>query len=135
MNSYLLTVDGREAGPFSDAQIAQMFADKRVYRDTQCKPATGGDWRTIDDYLPTLKYGSQLPPASATAPSVRVAQSREGAGVRVTDIDVPFGSILKMAFKIFAAWLIVLICFVPLILIFWFTVFAGILTFFSGLHQ
>src|SRR6266567_3091156 len=61
MKSYLLKVSGREEGPYGEAQIAQMFADGRVDRNTSCKPADRGDWKSVDDYLPMLKYGTQLP--------------------------------------------------------------------------
>jgi hypothetical protein len=64
MKSYSLKLSGREEGPYGEAQIAQMFADGRVNRNTPCKPGAGGDWKSIDDYLPMLKYGTQLPPPS-----------------------------------------------------------------------
>jgi hypothetical protein len=62
MKSYLLKISGDEEGPYGEAQIAQMFADGRVDRNTPCKPADRGDWKSIDDYFPILKYGTQLPP-------------------------------------------------------------------------
>ena len=64
MKSYSLKIAGREEGPYGEAQIAQMFADGRIDRNTPCKPADRGDWKTIDDYLPMLKYGTQLPAPS-----------------------------------------------------------------------
>src|ERR671919_1795390 len=62
MKSYLLRLFDREEGPYQETQIAQMFADGRIDRNTPCKPADHGEWKTIDDYLPMLKYGTQLPP-------------------------------------------------------------------------
>ena len=62
MKSYSLRISGREEGPYAEAQIAQFFADGRIDRNTPCKPANGGEWKSIDDYLPMLKYGTQLPP-------------------------------------------------------------------------
>lgn len=128
--SFLLKLDGREEGPVSDTQIAQMFADQQVNRSTPCKPQSGGEWRTIDDYLPTLKYGTQLPsptpratPPRASTPAVAIADQR----VAVVDFDMPFGSILRMMFKMFAAWMIVLICFIPVIVLFW-VLFAAVIT-------
>jgi hypothetical protein len=56
MKSYSLKFSGREEGPYEDTQIAQMFADGRVNRNTPCKPASGGEWKSVDDYLPMLKY-------------------------------------------------------------------------------
>jgi hypothetical protein len=64
MKPYLIKLSDREEGPYAETQIAQMFADGRIDRNTPCKPADGGDWKTIDDYLPMLKYGTQLPPAT-----------------------------------------------------------------------
>ncbi|MBA3387087.1 MAG: hypothetical protein H0T95_10810 [Chthoniobacterales bacterium] len=138
MNSYLLKLNEREDGPHPDTQIAQMFADQRVNRYTPCKPEAGGEWRTIDDYMPMLKYGTQLPPASLTKSAVAITPGLDGRGIVITDVDVPFGSVLKMAFKIFCAWLIVVVCFAPIAIILWFLILAGILSFFgsafSGSH-
>jgi hypothetical protein len=52
MKSYLLKLSGREEGPYEEPRIAQMFADGRIDRNTPCKPADRGDWKTVDDYLP-----------------------------------------------------------------------------------
>jgi hypothetical protein len=60
MKSYFVGVSDREEGPYAEMQMAQMFADGRIDRNTPCKPVSGGDWKTIDDYLPMLKYGPQL---------------------------------------------------------------------------
>src|SRR5215211_5895441 len=122
MKSYLLKLNGREEGPYAEAHIAQMFADQHVSRSTPCKPEIGGDWRTIDDYLPTLKYGTQLPvptsqPASANRTASATHTSTTMQPVFIRDVDVPFMSVLKMAFKIAVAWLIVSVCFVPVVLI------------------
>jgi hypothetical protein len=43
MKSYLLKFSGREEGPYGEAQIAQMFADGRIDRNTPCKLADRGD--------------------------------------------------------------------------------------------
>ena len=102
MRSYFLKLSGREEGPHSDAQIAQMFSDQRVNRSTPYKPEVGGDWRTVDDYMPTLKYGTQLPSPTDKTPTaaIQVGLGAGGGNVKITDIDVPFGSVLKMAFKV-----------------------------------
>jgi hypothetical protein len=126
VKAYLLKLDGRDEGPFSDTQIAQMFADQRVNRSTPCKPESGGDWRTVDEYLPMLKYGTERPARTTNGASRGMARSTDGGGIRITDIDVPFRSVLKMAFKVFAAWLIVLVCFVPVIILFW-VIFAAVI--------
>jgi|SRR5207248_1872631 len=125
MKSYFLQLGGRQEGPYSETQIAQMFADGRVNRSTPCKTDHMGDWRTVDEYLPMLKYGTELPAASprsnvfATSPP-----ALRGTNVAITDINVPFSSVLRMMFKVFAAWLIVTVCFVPIIAVLWFIVFA-----------
>ena len=62
MKTHLIKVSDREEGPYDETQMAQMFADGRIDRNTPCKPTDRGDWKTIDDYLPMLKYGTQLPP-------------------------------------------------------------------------
>ena len=66
VRSFHLKFADREEGPYDEARMAQMFADGRVDRNTPCKPADHGEWKTVDDYLPMLKYGTQLPPASKT---------------------------------------------------------------------
>ena len=102
-----------------------MFADRRVGRSTPCKTDQMSDWRTIDEYLPMLKYGTELPAASpkrnffTTSPP-----ALPGTNVGITDVNVPFSSVLKMTFKVFAAWLIVIVCFVPVIAVLLFIVFA-----------
>jgi hypothetical protein len=120
MKSYLLKCSGREEGPYAETQVAQMFADRRIDRNTPCKAADGGDWKTIDDYLPMLKYGTQLPPPTEqraippTPPPVVLSQR-----VSVVDFDIPFGSVLKIMFKWMAAGFVVLCCFLPVIVVVW----------------
>ena len=97
MKTYLIKFSNSEEGPYDETEIAQMFADGRIDRDTPCKPADRGDWKSIDDYLPMLKYGTQLPPPGLSS-SQRVS---------VVDFDIPFGSVLKIMFKWIAAALVV----------------------------
>ena len=121
MKTYLIKFSDREEGPYAETQVAQMFADGRVDRNTPCKPADGGDWRTIDDYLPMLKYGTQLPPPTKVAavppalPPVFLSSQR----VSVVDFDIPFWSVLKIMFKWMAAAFIVSCCFLPAIILVW----------------
>jgi hypothetical protein len=135
MKSYVVKFSDREEGPYAETQMAQMFADRRIDRDTQCKPASGGDWKTVDDYLPMLKYGTQLPPASkvppvppAPPPPVLLSSQR----VSVIDFDIPFGSVLKIMFKWMAAGLVVFCCFLPVIFVLWLIVAAIFAALFSG---
>jgi hypothetical protein len=133
MKSYSLKLADREAGPYNEAQIAQMFADGSVNRNTPCKPAVGGDWKSIDDYLPMLKYGTQLPPPSQvpttpiTPPGTLLAQR-----VAVVDFDIPFGSVLKIMFKWGAAAFVVICCFMPVIIVIWLIVMAIIAALVGG---
>jgi hypothetical protein len=139
VKTYLVKLSDREEGPYDETQMAQMFADKRIDRNTPCKPVDRGEWRTVDDYLPVLKYGTQLPPANpmaaatavATAapppPPILLAQQR----VSVVDFDIPFGSVLKIMFKWMAAAFVVFCCFLPVIFILWLivaSVFAALLS-------
>jgi hypothetical protein len=131
MKSFFLKLSNREEGPYSDTQIAQMFADARVNRYTPCRKIEDKDWKTVDDYLPTLKYGTQLPPPtpkpSPPAPVPVAAYSR----VALVDLDIPFLSILKMMFKWMAAAFVVFCCFLPFALAAWFLIFAAIASFFG----
>lgn len=141
MKSYSLKFSGREEGPYEEAQIAQMFVDGRVNRNTPCKPANGGEWKLIDDYLPMLKYGTQLPPPTPVL-SIPAAQSAislpQAQRVAVVDFDIPFGSVLKIMFKWMAAAFIVACCFAPVIVMVWVIVmalFAAFLGAMSSLHH
>ena len=134
MRSFHLKIAGREEGPYEEPRIAQMFADGRIDRNTPCKPATGGDWKSIDDYLPMLKYGTQLPPPTKVGavpppipPPVFLSQR-----VSVVDFDIPFGSVLKIMFKWMAAAFVVFCCFLPVIVVVWMIVMAAIAALFSG---
>lgn len=145
MKTYLLRLSGREEGPFTEAQISQMFADGRVDRNTPCRPVNGTDWKTIDDYLPMLKYGTQLPPPSSSA--VRSEEPLPYGGkqlsygsyapslqkVSVVDIDLPFASILRLLFKWMAAGLLVACCFLPAVIFVIFIVMAIFGTLLGGL--
>jgi hypothetical protein len=62
MKTYLIKFSDREEGQYDETQVAQMFANGRVDRNTPCKPSDRAEWKSIDDYLPMLKYGTQLPP-------------------------------------------------------------------------
>lgn len=124
MRSFLLKLAGREEGPYSESQVAQMFADKRVNRSTPCKPETGGDWKTIDEYLPTLKYGTQLPVPTPKPVVTNTAPVTTYTRVGLVDLDIPFLSILKMMFKWMAAAFVVFCCFIPAIITVWIIVTA-----------
>jgi GYF domain 2 len=132
MKSYSLELSGREEGPYSESQIAQMFADGLIGRNTPCKPADRGDWKTIDDCLPMLKYGTQLPPpveiprVPPMPPPVLVSQR-----VSVVDFDIPFWSVLKIMFKWMAAAFVVFCCFLPAIIVIWLilaSIFAALIS-------
>jgi GYF domain 2 len=133
MKSYFVKVSDREEGPYAEMQMAQMFADGNINRNTPCKPASGGDWKTIDDYLPMLKYGTQLPPPAKVPvvppapPPVLLSQR-----VSVVDFDIPFGSVLKILFKWMAAAFVVFCCFLPVIFVLWLIVAAIFAALFSG---
>ena len=134
MRFFRLKIADREEGPYGEAQIAQMFADGRVDRNTPCKPASGDEWKSVDDYLPMLKYGTQLPPPAKvpvvppTPPPVLLSSQR----VSVVDFDIPFGSVLKIMFKWMAAALVVFCCFLPVIFVLWLIVAAIFAALFSG---
>jgi hypothetical protein len=128
-----LKIADREEGPYEETQVAQMFADGRIDRHTPCKPAEGADWKSIDDYLPMLKYGTQLPPPApihdvpAKPPPLLLSQR-----VSVVDFDIPFGSVLKIMFKWMAAAFLVFCCFLPAIAVVWLMVMAVIAALVGG---
>src|SRR6266542_1209571 len=132
MKSYVVKVPDHEEGPYDETQMAQMFADGRVGRNTLCKPVDRGDWKTVDDYLPMLKYGTQLPPPTKvpvppTPPPVLSSQR-----VSVVDFDIPFGSVLKIMFKWMAAAFVVFCCFLPAIIVVWLVVASVFAALISG---
>jgi hypothetical protein len=131
MKTFLVKVFDREEGPYAEAELAQMFSDGRVDRNTPCKPTDGGDWKSIDDYLPMLKYGTQLPPATKI-PVVPPTPPPVLSRVSVIDFDIPFGSVLKILFKWMAAGLVVFCCFLPVIFILWLFVAAIFAALFNG---
>src|SRR5215211_4051370 len=134
MKTYLIKISDHEEGPYEETQLAQMFADGRIDRNTACKPAGSSDWKTVDDYLPMLKYGTQLPPPAKVLgvppapPPVLLSSQR----VSVVDFVIPFGSILKIMFKWMAAALLVFCCFLPVIFVLWLVVAAIFAALFSG---
>jgi hypothetical protein len=140
VRSFHLKIAGREEGPFTETEVAQMFADGRIDRNTACKPSDRGDWKTIDDYLPMLKYGTQLPPPTKvpavppTPPPVLASQR-----VSVVDFDISFWSVLKIMFKWMAAAFVVFCCFLPAIIVVWLivaSVFAALISgAMSSLHH
>jgi hypothetical protein len=136
MKSYLVKLSDREERPYAETQMAQMFADGRIDRNTPCKPADGGDWKTIDDYLPMLKYGTQLPlPTDNRVVSPMpppVFSSQLSQRISIVDLDIPFWSILKIMFKWMAAAFVVFCCFLPAIIILWLIVAAVFAQLISG---
>jgi hypothetical protein len=141
MKSYWLQLGDCEEGPFSSDQVTQFFEDRRINQHTPCKTDRLAEWRTVDEYLPTLKYGSELPmPSTAavgpmtTTPPLPVSissQRQAGTPVVITDVNVPFSSVLRMTFKTMLAGMIVGLCIVPIVLLLWFLFLAGIISFFT----
>ena len=128
-----MKIANREQGPFTETEVAQIYADGRVDRNSPCKPVSGGDWKSIDDYLPMLKYGTQVPPPAVPSappkpPPVLLSSQR----VSVVDFDIPFGSVLKIMFKWMAAAFVVFCCFLPVIFVLWLIVAAIFAALFSG---
>jgi hypothetical protein len=111
-----------------------MFADGRVNRYTPCRRVDDKAWKTIDDYLPTLKYGTQLPPPTATRPSAPPSTISGPTAQRIAlvDLDIPFLSILKMMFKWMAAAFVVFCCFLPAIIALWLLIMAVFASLISG---
>jgi hypothetical protein len=134
MKSYVVKFSDREEGPYGETQMAQMYADRRIDRNTPCKPVSGGDWKSVDDYLPMLKYGTQLPPPSPipSAPPAAPPVLSSSQRVSVVDFDIPFGSVLKIMFKWMAAAFVVFCCFLPVIFVLWLFVAAIFAALFSG---
>jgi len=134
VRSFHLKIAGREEGPFTETEVAQMFADERIDRNTPCKPADQREWKSVDDYLPMLKYGTQLPPAikvpavPPAPPPVLLSSQR----VSVVDFDIPFGSVLKIMFKWMAAAFVVFCCFLPAIIILWVIIGAVVAALIGG---
>ena len=138
MKSYFLKLSDREAGPYPEEQVSQFFADGRIDHDTPCRVAPDGPWRTIDDVLPMLKYGTQLPnptssvvrseePAvygSAAPPRLPQDRSRAEMRVSVVDFDMPFYSMIKFLFKWMGATIVVGLCFIPVVLFLLFVLMA-----------
>jgi len=128
-----LKIADREEGQFTETEVAQMFADRRIDRNTPCKPADQHEWKSVDDYLPMLKYGTQLPPPTKvpvvppTPPSVLASQR-----VSVVDFDIPFGSVLKIMFKWMAAAFVVFCCFLPAVIVVWLIVASVCAALISG---
>jgi len=128
-----LKIADREEGQFTETEVAQMFADRRIDRNTPCKPADQREWKSVDDYLPMLKYGTQLPPPTKvpvvppTPPSVLASQR-----VSVVDFDIPFGSVLKIMFKWMAAAFVVFCCFLPAVIVVWLIVASVCAALISG---
>jgi hypothetical protein len=131
MKTFLVKILDREEGPYAETQVAQMFSDGRVDRNTPCKPVEGGDWKSIDDYLPMLKYGTQLPPVTRI-PAIPPTLPSVLSQVSVIDFDIPFGSVLKIMFKWMAAALVVICCFLPVIFVVWLFVAAIFAALFNG---
>jgi len=138
VRSFHLKIAGREEGPYGELQIAQMFADGRVDRNTPCKPADQREWKTIDNYLPMLKYGTQLPTPSRVSnmpPKPPPALPLSAQPVSVVDFDIPFWSLLKIMFKWMAAGLIVGLCLMPVVIVVWLIVMALFAAFLGGVHH
>jgi hypothetical protein len=114
----------------------QSIADRRADRNTPCRLGSDGIWKTIDEYLPMLKYGTQL--HNPTAPVVRSEDpafygtrplstknpASEGHRITPVDIDLPFVSILKLTFKWMAAAMIASACLFPVLMLVVFVIMA-----------
>ena len=153
LKSYFLNITTGEQGPLTEEQVAQLFADGAVNRDTPCKVAGNGDWKTVDDFMPMLKYGTQLPNPTSQAvrsedppiygkpvpPPLPQGTIPADARVSVVDFDIPFVSVLRIAFKWMAASFLVALCFIPILMLLVFiltAIFGSLLGgLLSGMHH
>ena len=145
MKSYFLDTTTGEQGPLTEEQVAQMFANGTANRDTPCKVAGGTDWKTIDDFMPMLKYGTQLPnptsqtvlrsenpPAysSSTPTTPKAPPLPADARVKIVDVDVPFSSVFMLVLKAMISATIIGVCLFFLYLLVALLFLGGLLTHF-----
>lgn len=144
MKTYYLKNGGAEQGPLTEERVAQLFADGKVNRDTSCKIAGGSDWKTIDDFLPMLKYGTQLPnPTPVVVRSEGPPTYGYGvpttpktpplpadARVKIVDVNIPFSSVFILVLKVMISATLVGLCLFFLYLLIALLFLGGLLTHF-----
>lgn len=66
MTEYDVIVEGRTSLGLSEDEVALLFSTGRIDRHSSCRVSGSTAWRTVDDLLPLLKWGS----SNASFPTV-----------------------------------------------------------------
>ena len=104
--NYTLWIDNQAAGPFDVCQLTELFLSGAITSDTQIRLDNGEQtesWKTLGYTFPSI---STLPTRSDTMQilsaeirSTKVPLSRHPQSVSVTDIDMPFWSMVGFMIK------------------------------------
>lgn len=65
MNQFDVIVEGQTKLNLDEDDVAVLFTTGHVNRTSQCRIAGTKEWRTVDDVLPLLKWGTTSPPRTA----------------------------------------------------------------------
>ena len=55
-------IDGKQAGPFSEAEFARLIAEKKIVKETYVWMPGMKDWRLAEDTPPVLRLVALTPP-------------------------------------------------------------------------
>jgi hypothetical protein len=62
---YYAVLDGRQAGPFSEAEMARLIADKKLSKETYIWHQGLAEWRTAESVPELVRLAALAPPALA----------------------------------------------------------------------
>jgi hypothetical protein len=104
--NYTLWIDNQAAGPFDVCQLTELFLSGAITSDTQIRLDNGEQtesWKTLGDTFPSISTLSTrsdtMQILSAEIRSTKVPLSRHPQSVSVTDIDMPFWSMVGFMIK------------------------------------
>jgi hypothetical protein len=61
-SSYFVIIDGKQAGPFSEEEMARLMAEKRVVRETYVWRKGLSEWRLAENMPDLMRLVALVPP-------------------------------------------------------------------------
>jgi hypothetical protein len=130
MKRFDLQVHGQVRPSVDESEVMELFSHETINRDTPCRITGETKWRTCDELLPSMKYGSKVPPSQG--PRI---EASDGSRIVIHDVRLSFSTVFRLFVQVMLSSLIVGIAIMVVSLILWLLLGALVLGLIGGLNS